>query len=165
LTQGQKKREDRKKGKKEEKKVQIRNVTISLLQNETEMDEAYNHIFTSIFTGTDLEGVVTPPVKRSLLTGVHGNKIILYMVEIQGKTSMEFLQKLISNLELDEEQVDRHLSSNLVFSLKLDKQEAYQNRLKVTTSGSECVQILAKFNVYGKKELRREKVLEKLTSL
>lgn len=148
-----------------EVKVNIRKVAISLLQNETEMDIAIAHVFTFIFTETGLEGDAIPRIEKSLLTGVLGNRIKMHETEIMGKNSSEFIKKLISRLELTDEQIGLHLSQDLIFSIKLDKQEAYQNRLIVTTSGSECVQILAKFIAHGKKELRWEKVLEKLTSL
>ncbi|MHA2297558.1 MAG: RNA-binding domain-containing protein [Candidatus Hodarchaeales archaeon] len=142
--------------------IKFNSVLIETLQNETEKDKAFKQIFAFLFTATGLQET---DVRHTELTGAFGNKIIKHEVKLSGKKGLKFLKIILSGLSFSTAEIDRHLSQNLRFSFKLDKQAAYQQQLKSTSSGGDCVQIIVKFAAHGRKELRREMVMKLLNEI
>ncbi|MFW9990498.1 MAG: RNA-binding domain-containing protein [Candidatus Odinarchaeota archaeon] len=150
----------KKKSKKTEKPlatIKLTSVLIETLQQETESDKAFDQIFSFLSTAA---GIHETAVKRSLLTGTFGNSIVRHSLDLSGKEGMTFLKGVLPNLKLSAEEIDGRLSRNLSFSFKLDKQAAYQQQLKSTNTGSDCIQVTVKFTAHGRKEQRREMILE-----
>ncbi|MEM2781071.1 MAG: RNA-binding domain-containing protein [Candidatus Bathyarchaeia archaeon] len=79
------------------------------------------------------------PFKRSSLAGHHGNPIVLFEAKIRDKNQARaFLQKLASSLSsLDKEtlanEIEQHIEKGCLY-LRLDKQSAYLNEIKLCTT-------------------------------
>lgn len=77
--------------------------------------------------------------KRSSLTGHHGNPIVLFEAKIRDKEEAKaFLQKLASSLSsLDKEvlanEIEQHVEKGCLY-LRLDKQSAYLNEIRLCTT-------------------------------
>ncbi|MEM4701122.1 MAG: RNA-binding domain-containing protein [Candidatus Bathyarchaeia archaeon] len=77
--------------------------------------------------------------KRSSLAGHHGNPIVLFEAKIRDKEQAKaFLQKLASSLNsLDKEtlanEIEQHIEKGCLY-LRLDKQSAYLNEIKLCTT-------------------------------
>jgi RNA binding exosome subunit len=97
-------------------------------------------------------------VKRSNSTGYHGNPIVVMEARVtEGKN----IKSLFRSLDKDDlskllETLDRRLDEESFFFLRLDKQEAYQGRFKMT-EGEDVIAVRGKVKSYPQ---TRENALE-----
>jgi RNA binding exosome subunit len=95
--------------------------------------------------------------KRTNLTGHHGNPIVLFETRIKDKSTVQAVfEKLSSGLgTLDKEQlnseISRHLEKGNLY-IRIDKQSAYVNQIKLSTEDS------VHFRIHFKKHSPKEVV-------
>jgi len=117
-------------------KVQVGYVEIRVFAHATEDPE---RVLTAIRNILPKESIDTVTYKKADLTGHHGNPIILYETKIKEKKTVQAaFQKLCSGLSvLDKEilanEVQQHMDKGNLY-VRLDKQSAYLNELKLSSA-------------------------------
>jgi RNA binding exosome subunit len=117
-------------------KVQVGYIDIRVFAHATEDTEK---VVTAVHNTLPRESIDTATFKKANLTGHHGNPIILYEARIKEKKQVQAsFEKLCSGLSiLDKEtlanEVKQHLDKGNLY-VRLDKQSAYLNELKLSST-------------------------------
>lgn len=88
-------------------------------------------------------------VKRSNSTGYHGNPIIVLEARVTDSKSIKTLFRSLDREDLENllDTLDRRLDEESFFFLRLDKQEAYQERFRMA-EGEDVIAIRGKVKSY-----------------
>jgi hypothetical protein len=117
-------------------KVQVGYIDIRVFAHATEDPE---RVLTATRNTLPRESIDTVTFKKANLTGHHGNPIILYETKIKEKRLVQAaFEKLCSGLSgLDKEimanEVQQHVDKGNLY-VRLDKQSAYLNELKLSST-------------------------------
>ena len=94
----------------------------------------------------------SPPedVDETVVTGGYGNRIFIHGVVFKEKKAASFFEKVVDSLTPDDRsavlsELEDHVDDEGEFCIKLDKQEAYNGRIKFLPSGSNVVSLTLKF--------------------
>ena len=119
-------------------KVQVAYIDIRVFAHATEDPE---RVLTATRNALPIESIDTVIFKKSSLTGHHGNPITLYETKIKEKKLVQAVfERLCSGLSvLDKEalsnEIKQHLDKGNLY-VRLDKQSAYLNELKLGSTDS-----------------------------
>jgi hypothetical protein len=117
-------------------KVQVGYIDIRVFAHATEDPE---RVLTATRNTLPKESIDTVTFKKSNLTGHHGNPIILYETRIKEKKQVQAaFEKLCSGLsvlnkEILANEVQQHVDKGNLY-VRLDKQSAYLNELKLSST-------------------------------
>ncbi|MEM3823881.1 MAG: RNA-binding domain-containing protein [Candidatus Bathyarchaeia archaeon] len=117
-------------------KVSITHMEIRVFAHATEDEEK---VLTAVQNTLPLQLHENITFKKSNLTGHHGNPILFFEAKIKEKSYIKaFLEKIASNLKsLDKEslgrEIEHHIDKGCLY-LRLDKQSAYLNELRLCTT-------------------------------
>jgi RNA binding exosome subunit len=108
--------------------------------------EDTNKVQTAIQNTISTETINTITFEKSNLNGHHGNPITLLQTRIKDQTAIQNLvQKLSTNLNtLDKQQLNDQITQHLEkgnLYLRINKQAAYQNQLKLATTDTIHIKI------------------------
>jgi len=111
---------------------------------------------TAIHNTLTTETINTITFEKSSLNGHHGNPITLLQTRIKDQNTIQnFIQKLSTNLTtLDKQQLSDEITQHLdkaTLYLRIDKQAAYQNQLKLSTT--DTIHLKIHFKKTGPQEI------------